>query len=298
MSIETAIVPVAGLGTRLLPISLATPKELLPLGRKPVLQWIIEELAASGIRRVILVTSPEKPPMDRMFRKHETLEQRLAAKGDTDSLNTLWSRSPCSEVRIETVNQPDPRGLGHAVLCARQSLDSDEPFVVALGDCLVQSPGGNYALPGMIRDFEQRDASMVVAFEHVPRDAVNRYGIAKPRDDGQLFELEDLVEKPPIADAPSQWAIAARYVFHPAIWEYLANTEAGQGGEIQLTDAMRHLIGRRDRAFGFRLPGDVRRFDIGNWPSYVRAFIELAAADSTLRPVIESAIRKTELNHE
>lgn len=296
MSIESAIVPVAGLGTRLLPVSLANPKELLPLGRKPVLQWIVEELAASGIRRIILVTSPEKPPMDRMFRRHQTLEDRLGAKGDDDSLNTLWSRSPWNDIHIETVIQPEPRGLGDAVLCARQALASDEPFVVALGDCLVQSLAGDLALPGMIREFEQRHASMVVAFEQVPRTAVSRYGIASPRDDGRVFELEDLVEKPAIDQAPSQLAIAARYVFHPALWDCLAETETGQGGEIQLTDAMRNLIASEGRAYGVRLQDGLRRFDIGNWPSYASAFIEFATADPTLRPVVRSAIQ--ELDHE
>jgi UTP--glucose-1-phosphate uridylyltransferase len=261
---KTAIIPVAGLGTRLLPISAAVPKELLPLGRKPALQWIGEELGEAGADRFVLVNSPHKPELPRLFDWPQGLDEKYRTPD-----SGLWSTGPYRQMPIDVALQHQQLGLGHAVLCARE-LVGDQPFIVALGDCVYGPPGCVNVTQRLVELFDREQADGVIAFEPVPREKVSRYGIAAPNGAGDVFGLRDLVEKPSVESAPSNLAVAARYVFSPRLWPHLAAVTRGVGGELQLTDAIRALIRAGGRVFGWRVTA-ARRFDVGTYESYVEA---------------------------
>ncbi|MBI83043.1 MAG: hypothetical protein CMJ81_07600 [Planctomycetaceae bacterium] len=277
MSIDIAIIPVAGHGTRLLPLTKSQPKEMLPVGRKPVVQYVVEELARSGIRRQLFVTGPGKTAIENHFDENSELIQLLRTEGKEELLLELEFERHTMEYFY--TRQRRQLGLGHAVLCARPLLDR-QPFVVALGDSIIGLNAQSDIVRRMIDVFEGEGAAATIAFEEVPPREVSRYGIAQPKGDPvDVFELEDLVEKPSVADAPSNLAIAARYVCSPAVFTRLAETPPGAGGEIQLTDALRSLIRDGKRVMGVRLAAHEQRFDIGNFGSYFRAFTEFALAD-------------------
>jgi UTP--glucose-1-phosphate uridylyltransferase len=275
MSIEIAVVPVAGLGTRLLPATKSQPKEMLPVGRKPVVQYVVEELARVGMSRVLFITGPGKASIENHFDLNGELIQTLRETGKEELLAELEFERKA--VQYFYTRQRQTLGLGHAVLCAR--LVGRQPFVVALGDSIIGLHAQSDVVRRMTACFEERAAAAVIAFEEVPRAEVRRYGIAKPSGEGDIFEIEDLVEKPSMDEAPSTLAIAARYVLSPAIFDALERTPPGQGGEIQLTDAIRAVIRQGGRAYGVRLAAGERRYDIGNFDAYFRAFVEFALAD-------------------
>ncbi len=276
MSIDTAVVPVAGLGTRLLPATKSQPKEMLPVGRKPVVQYVVEELARVGMNRVLFITGPGKASIENHFDLNGELIQVLRETGKEELLAELQFER--AALQYFYTRQRQLLGLGHAVLCAR-SFVGRQPFVVALGDSIIGLHAQSDVVQRMIACFEERRAAAVIAFEDVPRAEVCRYGIAKPADAGETFEIEDLVEKPSVDEAPSTLAIAARYVLSPGIFDALARTPPGKGGEIQLTDAIRSVIRDGGRAYGIRLDEGERRYDIGNFDAYFRAFVEFALAD-------------------
>jgi UTP--glucose-1-phosphate uridylyltransferase len=277
MPIDLAIVPVAGQGTRLLPSTKSQPKEMLPVGRKPVVQYIVEELANSGIRRLLFITGPGKTSIENHFDLNAELIAFLRERGKEELLEELdFERQ---DLQYFYTRQRRQLGLGHAILCARPLVGS-EPVVVALGDSIIGINAQSDIVRRMIDEFDRTGADGVIAFETVPREEVVNYGIAKPRGQATtVFELADIVEKPGVAEAPSTLAVAARYVFKPAIFELLAKTPPGKGGEIQLTDAIRTLIQQGGKVVGIQLASGERRFDIGNFESYFRAFIEFALAD-------------------
>jgi UTP--glucose-1-phosphate uridylyltransferase len=277
MTIDIAVVPVAGHGTRLLPATKSQPKEMLPVGRKPVVQYIVEELAAAKIRRLLFVTGARKSAIENHFDEDQQLISYLRESGREEELAELdFERR---EMEYFYTRQRRQLGLGHAVLCAR-SLIGDQPFVVALGDSIIGLHARSGIVSRMLEEFERSKADVVVAFEEVPASEVERYGIAEPRGIvGDRFELQGIVEKPAAADAPSNLAVAGRYVFGPAIFDELAATKPGKGGEIQLTDAMQNLLRKGGKGVGLRLARDERRFDIGNFESYFRAFFDFALAD-------------------
>jgi UTP--glucose-1-phosphate uridylyltransferase len=277
MSIDIAIIPVAGHGTRLLPLTKSQPKEMLPVGRKPVVQYVVEELARSGIRRQLFITGPGKTAIENHFDENSELIQLLRTEGKEELLLELEFERHTMEYFY--TRQRRQLGLGHAVLCARPLLDK-QPFVVALGDSIIGLNAQSDIVRRMIDVFEGEGAAATIAFEEVSTQDVSRYGIAQPKGDPiDVFELEDLVEKPSVADAPSNLAIAARYVCSPDVFTRLAETPPGAGGEIQLTDALRSLIRDGKRVMGVRLAPHEQRFDIGNFGSYFRAFAEFALAD-------------------
>ncbi len=276
MDIDIAVIPVAGLGTRLLPATKSQPKEMLPVGRKPVVQYVVEELARVGLRRMLFITGPGKASIENHFDLNTELIQTLRETGKEDLLAELaFERAP---VQYFYTRQRELLGLGHAVACARPFVGR-QPFVVALGDSIIGMHAESDVVRRMTRCYLERDAVAVLAFEEVPYDDVPYYGIARPRGGGAVFELDDLVEKPLAAEAPSNLAIAARYVLSPAVFDALDATPPGKGGEIQLTDAIRTLIRNGGRAFGVRLSAEERRYDIGNIDAYYRAFVEFALAD-------------------
>jgi UTP--glucose-1-phosphate uridylyltransferase len=282
-TIDLAVVPVAGLGTRLLPATKSQPKEMLPVGRKPVVEYVVEELTRVGITRVLFVTGPGKASIENHFDRNAELVQTLRESGKEELLAALEFER--STVQYFYTRQRELLGLGHAVLCARP-LVGNQPFVVALGDSIIGMHAESDVVRRMTRCFHERDAAAVIAFEEVPHDEVSRYGIAKPKTDDELFEIEDLVEKPSTREAPSNLAIAARYVLSPAIFDALAQTKRGKGGEIQLTDAIRAVIRNGGRAYGVRLRPDERRYDIGNFESYFEAFVAFALADRQYGPAL------------
>jgi UTP--glucose-1-phosphate uridylyltransferase len=290
MPIDLAIVPVAGQGTRLLPSTKSQPKEMLPVGRKPVVQYVVEELALSGIRRLLFVTGPGKTSIENHFDINPELIAFLRETGKEELLQELAFER--QDLQYFYTRQRRQLGLGHAVLCARP-LVGEQPFVVALGDSIIGLHAQSDIVGRMIAEFGRNGADAVIAFETVPREDVVHYGIARPRADaGPVFALEDIVEKPAVAEAPSNLAVAARYVFKPVIFELLARTQPGKGGEIQLTDAIRLLLRGGGKVLGMRLAPGEKRSDIGNFDSYFRAFIEFALTDPRDGPELRHFVRE------
>ena len=293
MPIDIAIIPVAGHGTRLLPSTKSQPKEMLPVGRKPVVQYVVEELALSGIRRSMFVTGPGKQSIENHFDINPELISYLRESGREKQLEDLGYER--AEMDYAYTRQRRQLGLGHAVLCAR-SFVGNQPFVVALGDSIIGLHAQSNIVRRMITEYEaSEDVQAVVAFEEVPREETFRYGIAQPADSSQqdgVFELADLIEKPTVKEAPSNLAVAARYVFSPAIFDALEKTEPGKGGEIQLTDAIRQVLKSGARGVGVRLQPGEPRFDIGNFQSYFETFVTFALSDPHYGPALHGFVRR------
>ncbi|MFA7173724.1 MAG: sugar phosphate nucleotidyltransferase [Kiritimatiellia bacterium] len=263
-----ALIPAAGYGTRFFPAAKVIPKELLPVGGKPAIQWIVEEALAAGAEEVIIITSPEKTLLRQYFieepRWYERLRNKPEAAASLRQVDHLSSK-------IRFVEQHEQLGLGHAVLQAASLLqDASEPVLVLLGDALVRSE-----IPcacAIMECSRAHDGASVVGLEQVPPEKVSRYGIAAGErlSDERLMRLTGLVEKPTLAEAPSCLAVAGRYLLHPQIFEILASTPPGHGNEIQLTDAIRTLLTEQP-VLGFQYPG--QRFDIGNPQGYLETLI-------------------------
>lgn len=291
MEITIAVVPVAGLGSRLLPATKSQPKEMLPVGRKPVVQYVVEELARVGMKRLLFVTGPGKTSIENHFDLNSELIQLLRESGKEELLTELdFERM---SVQYFYTRQRQLLGLGHAVACARPFV-GEQPFVVALGDSIIGMNAQSDVVQRMTQHFAATGADAVIAFEEVPLNEVQHYGVAKPKEEGELFALADVIEKPSKAEAPSNLAIAARYVFAPSIFEALQQIQPGKGGEYQLTDAVRLIIQNGGKVYGVRLRPNERRYDIGNFDAYFRAFVEFALADarygSSLRTYLEKLL--------
>ncbi|MFA0785174.1 UTP--glucose-1-phosphate uridylyltransferase [Fervidibacter sacchari] len=266
--VRLAVVPAAGLGSRLLPLTKAQPKEMLPLGRKPVLHHVIEELAGANICRILLITG----------RRKRSVEDYFDEDGDLRHLDP--EKVPTAEklgVSLAYMRQPQPLGSGHAVSLAA-SFTGDEPFLVAYGDCVIwESPKGSLVLE-MISAYEQFKPAAVIAVQKVPKSEVQKYGVvAVERWEGNLAKVEAIVEKPEPNKAPSNYAVAARYLFTPQIYEALEAVKP-KSGEWQLTDAIQKLIDWGETVLCVRL-GDRKRFDVGSFMSYCIAFIHAAIHD-------------------
>lgn len=288
--ITIAVVPVAGMGTRLLPATKSQPKEMLPVGRKPVVQYVVEEMVRVGIRRLLFITGAGKTSIENYFDLNHELIQTLRESGKEELLAEFeFERAP---IQYFYTRQRQLLGLGHAVLCAAPFV-GNQPFVVALGDSIIGLNAQSDIVKRMIECFWDTGAQAVVAFEEVPRTEVVHYGIAKPKTNGNVFQVADVIEKPSVEEAPSTLAIAARYVFAPTIFDALRRTPPGKGSEIQLTDAIRLLLQEGGTVYGVTLQGE-RRYDIGNFDSYFRAFVEFALADEKygtgLREYVEQLI--------
>lgn len=281
MDISIAVVPVAGLGTRLLPATKSQPKEMLPVGRKPVVQYVVDELTRVGVKRLLFITGPGKASIENHFDLNEELIRVLRETGKEELLAELeYERAA---VQYFYTRQRQLLGLGHAILCSEPFV-GNQPFVVALGDSIIGMHARSDIVERMKHCFAEKQAAAVIAFEEVARSEVSRYGVAKPRGDGDIFEVEDLVEKPSVSEAPSTLAIAARYVLAPAVFEAIRRIEPGKGGEVQITDAIRLMIREGGRVYGIRLRGNERRYDIGNFQAYFRAFVEFALEDKQEGP--------------
>ncbi len=273
MIVPIAVVPVAGLGTRLLPATKSQPKEMLPVAKKPVVQYVVEELEANGVKQILFITGKNKTSIENHFDFDHELMRNLREGGKEDLLAELeYERL---SVQFFFTRQRRQKGLGDAILCAR-NFTQNAPFIVALGDSIIG--GASTIVSRAVDVFASTGAACVIAVEEVPRESVSSYGVVKPGADlgNGAFLIDDLVEKPSVQDAPSTLAIAARYVLAPEIYPALDKTLPGKGGEIQLTDAIRILLGGARKIVGVRLAADEKRYDIGNFESYFEAFIEFA----------------------
>ena len=274
--INIAVVPVAGLGSRLLPATKSQPKEMLPVGRKPVVQYVVEELTRVGLNQILFITGPGKTSIENHFDLNNELIQILRETGKEELLSELSFERTLA--RYYYTRQRQILGLGHAVLCAKNFVGKQD-FVVALGDSIIGIHAKSDVVKRMKKIFIEQGAAAVVAFEEVPHAEVWQYGIAAPRQTGEIFELADVIEKPSVDTAPSNLAIAARYVFSPIIFRALEQTSFATGNDIQLTDAIRRLIREGHRVYGVLLKPDEKRFDIGNIKSYFRTFVTFALTD-------------------
>ncbi|BCJ43011.1 UTP--glucose-1-phosphate uridylyltransferase [Actinoplanes ianthinogenes] len=267
-----AVIPAAGLATRFLPATKAVPKELLPVVDRPVLQYIVEEAAAAGITDVLLVTGRGKTSMVDHFDRRPDVEQRLEEKGDTERLAAVRRTSELAD--IYTCRQGEPLGLGHAVGTAASHV-GDNPFAVLLGDEFVEE--GSSLLPDML-DLQARTGGIVLAFIEVTPEETSRYGIASVRESdlGEgVVEVTGLVEKPSPSEAPSNLAVVGRYVLPGKIFDAIAETKPGSGGEIQLTDAMAALLESGTPVHGIVYRGI--RYDTGQPLGYLQTVVQLAA---------------------
>lgn len=290
MKIRKAVIPAAGLGTRLLPATKATPKEMLPLADKPSIQYIIEEAVASGIEHVIVITSRTKRIIEDHFDSSPELERMLEQKGDYATLNMLRQIEDMAQVTF--TRQPTPRGLGHAILQA-QDLVGDEPFGVMLPDDLIDNNGGTPCLRQLMDVYEQHEGS-VLAVMHVPRQHVSRYGVIAGEEIAEhTWRVSNTVEKPPVERAPSDLAIVGRYVLTPEIFELLERTEPGRGGEIQVTDAIDALLGLQP-VFAYEFSGT--RYDMGDKLGWLTTSVAYALKRPDLAPGMKAFLRGLKLD--
>lgn len=306
-TVTRAVIPAAGLGTRFLPATKATPKEMLPVVDKPAIQYVVEEAAAAGLQNVLMVTGRNKRPLEDHFDRNHELEEALKAKGDHDRLEKVQYSTDLA--KLHYVRQGDPRGLGHAVLCAREHV-GDSPFAVLLGDDLIDAR--DPLLHTMIEIHESTGRS-VIALMEVPADQIYLYGCAAVEPVPDELEIPDcesqcgssavavtgLVEKPDPADAPSNLAIIGRYVLHPAVFDVLEHTGPGRGGEIQLTDALATLM-HMDPADGGGVLGVVfrgRRYDTGDRLDYLKSVVTLACEREDLAEPLMSWLKEFVAQH-
>ncbi len=284
MKVRKAIFPVAGLGTRFLPATKSSPKEMLPLIDKPLVQYVVEEAVAAGIEQIIFVTGRTKRSIEDHFDSSPELESHLEEKGKDETLQEV--RDLADLVDIFYVRQKKALGLGHAILCARDFI-GNEPFAVLLGDDIIDA-----ATPCLrqLLDVYSEYKGSVLALEQVPMEQISSYGcVAVNRLTDRVMEVTDMVEKPKREEAPSDLAIIGRYVLTPAIFPILENQEPGRGGEIQLTDAIRRLS-RDETVYGCLFEG--LRHDCGDKLGFLKATVDLALKRDEFREEFGSYLRQ------
>ncbi len=287
--ITKAVIPAAGLGTRFLPATKATPKEMLPVVDKPAIQYVVEEAVGAGLHDVLMITGRNKRPLEDHFDRNYELEEALFRKGDLERLDRVKESNGLATMHY--VRQGDPRGLGHAVLCAAPHV-GDQPFAVLLGDDLIDPRD---PLLARMMEVQEQQGGSVIALMEVDPSQIHLYGCAavEPTNDADVVRVTDLVEKPDAADAPSNYAIIGRYVLDPAVFGILRETEPGRGGEIQITDALHKLA--TDSSRGGPVHGVVfkgRRYDTGDRGDYLRAIVRLACERDDLGPEFRSWLRR------
>ena len=275
MQVRSAVIPAAGTGTRFLPATKAVPKELMPIGDTPAIQIIIDEALGAGIEHIVVVSSRDKPAIARYFERDDALVEAMRAKGEDAIADRLASIG--KDWRVTIIYQDNPRGLGHAVGCARSAV-GNEPFAVLLPDELM----GDSSLLAHMNGVCASTGGSVVAVKQVPRDQVSSYGVlapSGPMDDDGVIPVADLVEKPSIAEAPSDLILIGRYVLTPDVFDEIENLTPGRGGELQLTDALRAQAARSPFS---GVLSRIARYDIGNPAGFLEAAIELALKNPAL----------------
>ena len=269
-TIRKAIIPAAGFGTRFLPETKAMPKEMLPIVDKPTIQYIVEEILASGIEEILIISGHAKRAIEDHFDSSPELESHLRANGKEDLLKEIQK---ISDIKVHYVRQPYMRGLGDAILCAKDFIDN-EPFGVILGDDVVYNGNGKPALQQLIDQYE-KTASTIIGCQMVAPEQVSSYGIidGEVTNDPDLVKVADMIEKPSIEEAPSRIAALGRYVITPDVFSALEEIKPGKGGEIQLTDALRVMAGNGN-VYAYNFKG--KRYDTGNKFEYLKAVMEFA----------------------
>ena len=283
MRIRKAVIPAAGLGVRFLPATKALPKEMIPIVDKPTIQYIIEEAVNSGIEDILMITGRDKKAIEDHFDKSPCLEDHLRRKGKQDLLELVEKTTGLAE--IQYIRQKEPRGLGHAVYCARRFV-GNEPFAVLLGDDIVSS---EVPCLRQLMDLYEETGASVIGVKEVPLSEVSKYGVldAEPVREN-IYRVNNLVEKPAPEAAPSRLAIMGRYIIEPEIFKILAQTEPGAGGEIQLTDALKVLAAQKPM---YGLIFDGNRYDVGDKLGYLKAMVEFALARSDLAQEFRQYLR-------
>ena len=275
MTVKKAIIPAAGLGTRFLPATKSQPKEMLPIVDKPTLQYIIEEAIESGIEEILIITGRNKKSIEDHFDKSVELELELEQKGKDEMLEMV--RNISNMVNIHYIRQKEPKGLGHAIHCAK-SFIGNEPFAVLLGDDIVdcETP----CLKQLISAYDEYKTS-ILGVQEVAKEDTCKYGILDVKHiEDRVYKVKDMVEKPSVEEAPSNVAILGRYIITPAIFNILENQEPGKGGEIQLTDALKTL-GKQEAIYAYNFEG--RRYDVGDKLGFLEATIDFALKRDNLR---------------
>ena len=267
--IRKAVIPAAGFGTRFLPATKATPKEMLPIVDKPTIQYIVEEAVASGIEDILIISGHAKRAIEDHFDSAPTLEAELKAKGKTDLLKLVQETS---EINVHYIRQKHMRGLGDAILCAKAFIDN-EPFAVLLGDDIVYNP----EMPALkqLMDMYTQTGATILGCQQVPKEKVSSYGIVAGEQtiNEQLMKVNDMIEKPSIEEAPSRMAVLGRYIITPDVFEVLQNTKPGKGGEVQLTDALK-VMAKRENVYAYNFTG--KRYDVGDKLGFLKATVKFA----------------------
>ena len=274
-TVKKAIIPAAGLGTRFLPATKSQPKEMLPIVDKPTLQYIIEEAIESGIEEILIITGRSKKSIEDHFDKSVELELELEQNGKTEMLEMVQNIS--NMVNIHYIRQKEPKGLGHAIYCAKSFIGND-PFAVLLGDDIVDSE--TPCLKQLINAYDEYKTS-ILGVQEVAKEDTDKYGILDCKHiEDRVYKVKDMVEKPNVDEAPSNIAILGRYIITPAIFEILENQEPGKGGEIQLTDALKTL-GQQEAIYAYNFEG--RRYDVGDKLGFLEATIDFALKRDSLK---------------
>lgn len=281
--VKKAIIPAAGMGTRFLPATKAMPKEMLPIVDRPTIEYIVEEAILSGIEDIIIVTGKGKRAIEDHFDRNFELEQHLKEKGKFELLEKV---NKSSNVNIHYIRQKEPKGLGHAIWCARKFI-GNEPFAVLLGDDIVQA---NIPCTKQLIDQYEIANSSIIGVQKVSYEETNRYGIIDPiRNDGRVYEVRQFVEKPQLGTAPSDLAIMGRYVLTPEIFNFLEEQEIGAEGEIQLTDAIQKL-NEMQPVFAYNFEG--KRYDVGEKLGFILTTIEFALKNDELASDVRKMLER------
>ena len=280
--VTKAVIPAAGLGTRFVPATKAMPKEMLPVIDTPAIQYVVEEAVAAGLTDVLMVTARSKTNIEDHFDRNIELEEVLEAKGDHEGLQRV--KASAEFAAMHYVRQSQPLGLGHAVLCAADHV-GDEPFAVLLGDDMIDTRD---RLLQRMSEVRQRYGGSVIALMEVDPQRVSAYGVAtiEPTSEADVVAVTDLVEKPAVADAPSNWIVVGRYICDPSVFDVLRKTQPGRGGEIQLTDALRALADGSPGTGGGGVHGVLfrgRRYDTGNKLDYLQTQIKFACERADMK---------------
>lgn len=276
--IRKAVIPAAGFGTRFLPETKAMPKEMLPIVDKPTIQYIVEEIKASGIEQILIISGHAKRAIEDHFDSSPELEQHLYESGKMDLLKEVRQ---VASVKIHYTRQQYMRGLGDAILCAKEFMDG-EPFGVILGDDVVYNGSGEPALKQLISQYDKTGGT-IIGCQLVRPEQVSSYGIINgtPTENPDLLKVKNMIEKPSIEEAPSRFAALGRYVITPEVFKILEQTKPGKGGEIQLTDALR-VMAQNGNVYAYNFKG--KRYDTGNKLGYLKATVEFALRRDDIGP--------------
>ncbi|WP_315288071.1 UTP--glucose-1-phosphate uridylyltransferase GalU [Leptotrichia massiliensis] len=289
--IRKAVIPAAGLGTRVLPATKAQPKEMLVIVDKPALQYLVEELVAAGIEEILIITGRNKGSIENHFDYSYELEKTLEEKGKKDLLKIVNNISEMSNIYY--VRQKRPLGLGHAISCA-EAFVGDEPFVVLLGDDIIytdKDKGQSPVTKQLVEKYNELQGGTILGVQEVPHENVSKYGIIKPlkQIDEKTVAVEDFIEKPSIAEAPSNLAALGRYVLEPEIFSYLKRTKPGKGGEIQLTDAILAMKNDGEKLYAYNFDG--LRYDTGDKFGMFVANVEFGLRHEELKDKVKDYLK-------